>query len=173
MTALNEAIHVGLIFMWVIFIERIYKERSTKICIEYLFLSLQVFENLQNKLSETEVGPGTLEIADSNVISEEGGEQAAKSIHETQRVSKASDEESRETEDSVTKESEEKVTGSVVFESKLNPSVPEFKLSASAPVFQLSAKAAAFKPSSESHTPKETSSPAEIRLASCSLFMMD
>ena len=159
--------------MWVMFIERMYKERLAKHCIEYLFLSPQVFENLQNKLSETKVGPDTLEIADSNVISAEGGEQAAKLIHETQEVSKASEEESRETEDTVTKESEEKVTGSVVFESKLNPSVPEFKLSASAPVFQLSAKAAAFKPSSESHTPKETSSPADIRLVSCSLFMMD
>ena len=159
--------------MCIMFVQRVHKERFAKICIGYLFLSLQVFENLQKKLSETKVGPDTLEIADSNVISAEGGEQAAKSIHETQEVSKASEEESRETEDSVTKESEEKVTGSVVFESKLNPSVPEFKLSASAPVFQLSAKAAAFKPSSESHTPKETSSPAEIRLVSCSLFMMD
>ena len=171
MAASNEARFAGLIFLCIMLIQGVHKERFAKLCVEYLFLSLQVFENIQNKLSEKKVGPDTIEIADSNVISAEGGEQAAKSIYETKEVSKTSEEESRETEDSVTKESEQKVTGSVVFESKLNPSVPKSKLSA--PVFQLSAKATAFKPSSESYTPKETCSPAEIRLASYSLFMMD
>ena len=136
---------------------------------------MQVFENLRNKLSEKKAEPDTTETADSDVIPTESVEQTANSTHQAQEVSKASEEERNETEDNATKEPERKVTGSVVLESKLNPSVPEFKLSASAPVFQPSAKAPAFEPSSESQTPKAdstySSSPAETRLVFCSLFI--